>query len=147
VQSGFYPLVTGKFRTVFHLMVPFHGFPLRSFLQWPEQDTYLRGMAELVPARPTPWKTIILLCGKCARKMDGGYGPKGKETLRTALRDVFRERGQRGEVRIIETRCMGICPWKAVTALNASRPDTILTIPKGTATNEAIMQLMHEAEQ
>jgi hypothetical protein len=65
VQSGFYPLVTGKFRTVFHLMVPFHGFPLWSFLPWPEQDTYLRGTAELIPARPTPWKTIILLCGKC----------------------------------------------------------------------------------
>jgi hypothetical protein len=34
----------------------------------------------------TAWKTIILLCGKCARKMDGGYGPKGKESLRRALR-------------------------------------------------------------
>jgi predicted metal-binding protein len=79
--------------------------------------------------------------------MDGGYGIKGKETLRTALREAFREKGYRRDVRIIETRCVGICPRKAVTALNASRPDRILTIPKGMAANEAMAQLIHEAEQ
>jgi hypothetical protein len=42
----------------------------------------------------------------------------------------------------LETRCIGICPKKAVTALNASRPDKILTIPKGTAADEAIAQLV-----
>jgi hypothetical protein len=28
----------------------------------------------------------LLVCGKCTRKMDGGYGPKGKDTIRVALR-------------------------------------------------------------
>jgi len=42
---------------------------------------------------------------------------------------------------------MGICPKKAVTALNASRPGRILTIPKGTATDEVMAQLMSEVEQ
>jgi hypothetical protein len=27
-----------------------------------------------IRTRPTPWKTIILLCGKCSSKLDGGYG-------------------------------------------------------------------------
>ena len=79
--------------------------------------------------------------------MDGGYGTKGKETLRTALRGAFKEKGHRRDVRIIETRCMGICPKKAVTVLNASRPARILTIPKGTVADEAMRQLLNEAEQ
>jgi hypothetical protein len=103
-------------------------------------------MPDLVRARPTPWKTVILLCGKCTRKMDGGYGSKGKDTLRTAMREALRVRGHRRDVRIIETRCMGICPKKAVTGLNASRPGRILTIPKGAATDEVMAQLMSDAE-
>ena len=39
-----------------------------------------------IRTRPTPWQSIILLCGKCARKLDGGYGPKKDATLRSALR-------------------------------------------------------------
>jgi predicted metal-binding protein len=104
-------------------------------------------MPDLIRARPTPWKTVILLCGKCARKMRAGYGPSGKETLRTALREAFRENGHRRDLRIIETRCMGICPRKAVTALNASRPEKIFTIPRGTAATEAMARLVNDAEQ
>ena len=104
-------------------------------------------MPDRIHARPTPWKTVILLCGKCSRKMNGGYGSKGKDTLRTVLRDALRVKGHRRDVRIIETGCMGICPKKAVTALNANHPDKILTIPKGTATDEMMAQLMSEAEQ
>jgi predicted metal-binding protein len=104
-------------------------------------------MPDPIRPRPTPWKTVILLCGKCARKMDNGYGPKGEATLRTALREAFRENGHRRDVRIIETRCMGICPKKGVTALNASRPGKILTIPKGTVATEVMAQLMNNAER
>ena len=88
--------------------------------------------------RPTPWTTIILLCGKCARKLDGGYGPDRKATLRTALRVALKDAGHRRDVRIIETRCMWVCPKKAVTAVNASRPGNIFVVPAGTPTAEAL---------
>jgi hypothetical protein len=74
--------------------------------------------------------------------MNGGYGRKGRETLRTALRSGLRAEGFKRGVRVIEMRCIGICPKNAVTALNASRPDKILTIPKGTASEEALAQLV-----
>jgi hypothetical protein len=48
----------------------------------------------------------------------------------SAAGSVEGERSPR-DVRVIETRCMGICPKRAVTALNASRPDKIIMIPKG----------------
>ena len=100
-----------------------------------------------IRARSTPWKAVILLCGKCARKMDGGYGLNGKDKLRTVLREAFREKGRRRDVRIIETRCMGICPKKAVTAMNVSRHDKIFTIPTGTAAYDMMAQLMNDAER
>ena len=99
-------------------------------------------MPDLVRSRPTPWNTVILLCGKCAGKMKGGYGRKGKKALRATLRAELKAKGCERGIRIIETRCIGICPKKAVTALNASRPGKILTIPKGTAADEALGQLV-----
>ena len=39
---------------------------------------------------------------------------------------------------------MGLCPKKAVTALNASRPERLLTVPKGTSAEAALAALMPE---
>jgi predicted metal-binding protein len=97
-----------------------------------------------IQSRPTPWTTVLLVCGKCSRKIDGGYGPKGKDTLKFALRSELAERGQRRQVRIIETRCMGICPKKAVTALNANEPGRVLTVPRKTDTATALARLLDE---
>ena len=91
-----------------------------------------------IRSRPTPWQSIILLCGKCARKLDGGYGPEKDATLRSALRMALKDAGHRRDVRIIETRCMGICPKKAVTAVNASHPGTIFVVPVSTPPAEAL---------
>jgi hypothetical protein len=74
--------------------------------------------------------------------MDGGYGPGKKETLRTALRSELKALGHGRSVRIIETRCLGLCPKKAVTAVNASAPDRLLTIPKGTSVADAAALIM-----
>jgi len=58
-------------------------------------------MPDPIRARPTPWKTVILLCAKCARKMDGVYGSKGKDTLRAVLRDALRAKSHRRDVLVI----------------------------------------------
>jgi predicted metal-binding protein len=103
---------------------------------------YLKEMSNPISARPTPWKTVLLTCGKCSRKLDGGFGPKGHDTLKSALRVALTARGQRREVRIIESRCLGICPKKAVTALNAARPGRILIVRNKTKAEEVIAWLM-----
>jgi predicted metal-binding protein len=104
-------------------------------------------MDDPVRTRPTPWKTILLLCGKCARKLDGGYGLKSKDTLREALQAELSSRGLRRQVRIMETRCMGICPKRAVTALSASEPGTILTVPRSTPAEQALKLLLRADRQ
>jgi hypothetical protein len=64
--------------------------------------------------------------------------PKKDATLRSALRMALKDAGHRRDVRLIETRCMGICPKKAGTAVNASRPGTIFVVPVSTPTAEAL---------
>lgn len=102
-------------------------------------------MAHPIRSRPTPWHTVILVCGKCSRKLDGGFGPDGHATLRAALKQELREQGFRRGVRIAETKCMGICPKKAVVTLNATKPGRLLTIPRGTETGAALEQIFDTA--
>lgn len=98
-------------------------------------------MPPAIRSRPTPWTTIILTCAKCSRKLEGGYGEKGRDTLRSSLNDELRENGQRRQVRVVETKCFGICPRKAVVAVNASHPGQLMTIPRGTPAPEALRSL------
>jgi hypothetical protein len=65
-----------------------------------------------IRTRPTPWQSIILLCGKCARKLDGGYGPNRDATLRSTLRMALKDAGHRREVRIHRDPVYGVMPEK-----------------------------------
>jgi predicted metal-binding protein len=92
-------------------------------------------------SRPTPWKQVIVLCRKCGKKLDGGFGEKGKDSLKSSLRQALRDEGRRRDVRIFETSCMGICPKRGVTALNATHPDRLHVIGAGADTT-AVMQTL-----
>ncbi|HET6608334.1 MAG TPA: hypothetical protein VFG62_16780 [Rhodopila sp.] len=96
-------------------------------------------MSKLIRSRSTPWHTIVLTCGKCARKLDGGYGPKGKEKLRSVLRDGLKEAGHRRDVQVIETKCLGVCPKGATTMIVATRPDRVHIVPAGTSSSDALV--------
>ncbi len=86
-----------------------------------------------IATHPTPWQSVILVCRKCSKKLHGGFGPDGDETLTRELKRALRAGGQRGTTRVIETKCLGLCPKGGVTVLPASTPATLLTVPAGTA--------------
>ena len=79
----------------------------------------------------TGWTDALLICRKCSRKLDGGFGEDGKETLRRALRGALRASGQRGQIGLIEVACLGVCPKRAVTTARASQPGSLLIVPEG----------------
>jgi len=56
----------------------------------------------------TRWSEVVLVCRKCSKKLDGGFGPDGDKTLKKAL-----------------------CPKDAVVAVNARRPEELLIVPAG----------------
>lgn len=80
---------------------------------------------------PTGWLETVLICRKCSKKLDGGFGEDGRETLRAALRERLREVGQRRTVRIVETGCFGVCPKRAVVACLGRQPERLLVLGEG----------------
>ncbi|MCB8876834.1 (2Fe-2S) ferredoxin domain-containing protein [Acidisoma silvae] len=99
-------------------------------------------MTKAIDQRATPWRDVILLCGKCTGKMKAGFGPDRKQTLREALRTELKAKGQGRQVRLVETRCLGLCPKKAVAAVSGRDPGRILSIPKGAETEEALSRIL-----
>jgi predicted metal-binding protein len=83
------------------------------------------------PVVETGWTDILLMCRKCSKKLNGGFGKDGEETLARAVRKALRARGQRGRIGVIGVPCFGICPKQAVTVARASRPGELLIVKAG----------------
>ncbi|RJF87606.1 (2Fe-2S) ferredoxin domain-containing protein [Oleomonas cavernae] len=85
----------------------------------------------------TAWSNVALVCGKCRKKLKGGFGPKGKERLSKALiRDLGAGKGRRAGLCIVETRRMDICPKCGVTIANGHQPEQLLVIAEGTPVDQ-----------
>jgi predicted metal-binding protein len=94
------------------------------------------------------WQAAILVCGKCTRKIDGGFGAKGKTSLAKALRKLGnRKKGRKASLGIIETGCLKICPKDAVVAINGARTRDWLIIRRGTDIQDAAAALGIEPDQ
>ena len=99
------------------------------------------GKAAHLERTPTGWRDLVLVCGKCGDKLDGGFGRKGKQPLDKELRHALRAAGARTAARVVETRCLGLCPKRSVSVVLASRPQTILAVPRGAAAADLLASL------
>ncbi len=88
-----------------------------------------------------PWRDALLVCRKCSRKLDGGFGPDGTDTLPRAVKHALREAGRRREVRILEVGCLGVCPKNAVTVMHGADPGHMLVVPEGLAPDLLLSRL------
>ena len=68
------------------------------------------------------WERTLLVCGKCSRKADGGFGPRGERLAKALRRLPGFGKGRKARVGVIETKCLGFCPKRAVTIVDAARP-------------------------
>jgi predicted metal-binding protein len=67
------------------------------------------------------WGQAVLVCAKCSKRVGGGFGPSGKQPLAKALRKhLHLKKGRKGAAGIVEVRCLGVCPKRAVVAVNAA---------------------------
>lgn len=88
------------------------------------------------------WETAILVCGKCGKKLDGGFGEKGKRSLAKSLRRAIGGgKGRRARVGIVEVKCLGVCPKGAVTVVNAARPGEWLLVEAGAEVDAVVARL------
>jgi predicted metal-binding protein len=78
------------------------------------------------------WSNAVLVCAKCSKKLDGGFGPKGKTPLAKALRKhLGLKKGRKGAAGIVEVKCLGVCPRGAVTVVNGAASREWLLVPDG----------------
>ncbi len=79
------------------------------------------------------WDTAVLICRKCSKKVDGGFGPKGDQRLAKALKKhLALKKGRKAAAGIIEVNCLGICPKGAVTVVNGRASREWLLVKPGT---------------
>ena len=93
------------------------------------------------------WRDVVLVCRKCSKKVDGGFGEDGDERLAKALRKTLGEaaggkiKPRRRAVAVVEVGCLDICPKGAVVAMRAGDPGRWLLVPKGAALAEVADRL------
>lgn len=76
------------------------------------------------------WEGAILVCGKCSKKLGGGYGAKHKTPLAKALRKALAlGKGRKARLGVVETLCLGVCPKHAVTVIDTREPGRWHVVP------------------
>lgn len=76
---------------------------------------------------------ILAICGKCGKKLGGGFGKSAGQPLGKALRQRLKaSKGKRATLRIIETKCLDICPKGAVALLDSAQPGAVMMVARAT---------------
>ncbi len=87
------------------------------------------------------WRDVVLVCRKCSKKLDGGFGPDGDEALGKVLRKALAKpaaasgkiKTRRRRIAVLEVGCLDICPKKAVVMVKCSDPQSMILVPEGAA--------------
>ncbi|WP_176592899.1 (2Fe-2S) ferredoxin domain-containing protein [Sphingobium sp. EM0848] len=83
------------------------------------------------------WDHVVLVCRKCSKKLDGGFGRDGEERLAKALRrHLSLKKGRKASAGIIEVNCLGVCPKGAVTVVNGAQARDWLLVRPGADLDE-----------
>jgi predicted metal-binding protein len=88
------------------------------------------------------WQNAVLVCRKCSRKIDGGFGPDGRKPLAKALRKhLGLKKGRKASAGVIEAGCLGVCPKGAVTVVNGSASRDWLLVRPGADLDQLAREL------
>jgi predicted metal-binding protein len=86
----------------------------------------------VIRAFPSKWRGAVIVCAKCEKKLDGGFGPGGKTKLSKMLRMLAGGgKGRKAGLGVVSTKCLKICPKKAVTVVSGNHPGEFLVVPAG----------------
>lgn len=88
------------------------------------------------------WQESVLVCRKCSKKLRGGFGKKGKRSLRGLLKDVYGDaKGRRAEIGIVEVPCFKLCPKGAVSVALGTKPGVLFEVAEGAAVEDVLEAL------
>ena len=96
----------------------------------------------LKPHVRSNWSNAVLVRAKCSKRLDGGFGPKGKQGLAKALRKHLGvKKGRKARAGIVEVKCLGVCPRGAVTVVNGAASREWLLVPEGAGLDSVAAEL------
>jgi predicted metal-binding protein len=87
------------------------------------------------------WSKTVLVCGKCSKKLGGGFGEKRDTSLVRLLRKFGGGKKRKSAFGVIETKCLGICPKGAVVTVDAAHPGRWQLIEAGTPEDRVVERL------
>ncbi|KQS51817.1 hypothetical protein ASG20_03185 [Sphingomonas sp. Leaf198] len=88
------------------------------------------------------WQGSVLVCGKCSKKLDGGFGEKGRTPLVRLLRQALGlKKSRKADRGVVEVKCLGVCPKNAVVMVDGARPDRWMLVPTGASADEVVATL------
>lgn len=88
------------------------------------------------------WANAVLVCAKCSKKLDGGFGKKGRQPLGKALRKHLQlKKGRKAAAGVIDVKCLGVCPRGGVTVVNAAVSREWLIVPAGADLGEVAREV------
>ncbi|WP_448657436.1 (2Fe-2S) ferredoxin domain-containing protein [Sphingomonas sp. CJ99] len=88
------------------------------------------------------WSNAVMVCAKCSKKLDGGFGKDGRTPLTKALRKhLGAKKGRKSPVGIVDVKCLGVCPRDAVTVLNGREPGVWNLVPAGADLDQVSREL------
>jgi predicted metal-binding protein len=88
------------------------------------------------------WRGVVLVCGKCTRKLNGGFGPDGTTPLVKALRKWSgKGKGRKAALGAYEVPCLKICPKRAVTVVDGAEPGRWRIVSAGTPVKDVAFGL------
>lgn len=88
------------------------------------------------------WAGAVLVCRKCSKKVGGGFGPKGKTRLAKALRKrLGLKKGRKAGFGVVEVGCLGVCPYGAVTMVDAADMQRWRIVPAGSDVDKIVAEL------
>lgn len=103
------------------------------------------------------WTDVVLVCRKCARKLDGGFGPEADQPLPKALRAAIarheggkpmkKPRRKGARVAVIDVPCLDICPKNAVIVIPAGTPGRWLSVPRGADLDALLGEIAPERDE
>ncbi|MGP7795109.1 (2Fe-2S) ferredoxin domain-containing protein [Sphingomonas sp. CLY1604] len=99
-------------------------------------------MASPLTAVRSEWRGAVLVCGRCSKKLDGGFGKKGRRPLAKVLRKILGLKpGRKAALGVVETRCLGICPKGGVVLVDSRAPERWLVVREGADVAELAARL------
>jgi predicted metal-binding protein len=86
---------------------------------------------------PAKWDEVLLVCRKCGKKLDGGFGDDRSSRLDRILRKALKQ-VDRSRVKLVSVSCLKVCPKGAVTVVRGSNPGSVYLVAAGADASDAL---------